>query len=1181
MGGFFVRTTVVLLLACVVNCDAQIAEPDSLPLPPDITAILKQPAPDIPTCPAEVEQELQEMRNEIAPIRDAFLRGDRDDLDEAIARAQAILEARLVHQSEWTDANGALLGEWWQVSDARRLLDELLREAALPRTKCAELARIDELKRAHDRIWDEGRFASALQPLMKQRAQMNELGHDSESRTLTMLKDFAYSFQQIRDYPKAIQAFDDALALHQQVLGDEHPDTIELHNGYGFFLQSIGRYAAAESHFVIAYRNNRRLGPDVSLSLTFLNNTGFARSQMARSEDALAIYQFVLSERVRVFGAADPQTLLVRGEYAYQLHHSGFLREAETQFQTTLQAYRDQVGADDGHTLRVAGNFAALLQDLGRVGQAESLFRDALLRTREQFGDLHPATLKCTNNLAYCLRAQGRFEEATPYFQEVLEGARETFPPQHPRTLLTLSNMGYLLQARGHHDEAKAHFEEAYEGLSRVRGPTHPQTLLPLQALARLDVAEGRFDEAEERFLKILNARRTATSGEHPTICYALNDLGDLTRRLGRFDESHRWYDQSLQICDSNALEFDRRRLDSLVGKARTHTTQGNSTEAEALLTEALAIAETVRLETTGDERSRAAFAGQLHLKGIASELAIRMIRDGRFEEALSMSERGRGRAMLDLIATSDVETIASLGAEDRTRLTSLQQEETAAEEKLRTAEAALASLRASPNRSRDDDVINAQLDLVRRLNTHLAESTASVRAVFNDIVPAGRPMTGSEIIAGLQPEDVLLSYVFTQDSAGLIVVTRGDQAVARVEGFVICDSELQYHELVALAQSLSRGLTSAGSPGVHDVASSLIDQLVPASVRDGIMRASRLIIVPDGPLTTLPLGAALAIADDAELMPVSYADSGTMYVNRLEHANDSVALTDKIVLLGDPVFRVASSDGARLGEGSVVDELAEASLLEVIRLHGGVLSPLAGTRDEVNRVGTVWTQSGREVTTLLGADATLQNLESQIDDAALIHLATHGLVGSRARPYDASLALTHPDRATSEDIGFLTLERIMRTWSGRLDTCDLVILSACDTQRGIQKGDSLMALPWGFFYAGAPTVMASLWRVDDIATSLLMSRVHENLLGAYNEPRLIELPTGSDRALSKVDALREAKTWLRNLTWEDREVLLEGADQAFASRGVTRATQPRESFSRPYEHPYYWAPFVLIGAPD
>ena len=145
--------------------------------------------------------------------------------------------------------------------------------------------------------------------------------------------------------------------------------------------------------------------------------------------------------------------------------------------------------------------------------------------------------------------------------------------------------------------------------------------------------------------------------------------------------------------------------------------------------------------------------------------------------------------------------------------------------------------------------------------------------------------------------------------------------------------------------------------------------------------------------------------------------------------------------------------------------------------------------------------------------------------------------------------------------------------WRGKLDDCELVVLSGCDTQRGVEMGDSIMALPWGFMYAGAPTVLASLWKVDDTATTLFMDRFFENLLGQYTEPRG-SYPAG--RAMPKAAALREAKAWLRSLPPDRARDHLERGGKGTSILKVVE----RES-GLDFSHPYFWASFVLIGDPE
>ncbi len=177
----------------------------------------------------------------------------------------------------------------------------------------------------------------------------------------------------------------------------------------------------------------------------------------------------------------------------------------------------------------------------------------------------------------------------------------------------------------------------------------------------------------------------------------------------------------------------------------------------------------------------------------------------------------------------------------------------------------------------------------------------------------------------------------------------------------------------------------------------------------------------------------------------------------------------------------------------SADQQAADATALEQIRLYGGGLTPLPGTRREAEAIAAML---GPDATLLLGAEANAMRLREAVAAGAprILHLATHGLTGNADRPLEASLAMTIPDEPTPDDIGFLTLQEIIGRWAGKLDGTELVVLSACDTALGVAKGDSVMALPLGFVVCGAETVVASLegGRHGD---------------GALHEPLLCQLP--------------------------------------------------------------------------
>jgi CHAT domain-containing protein len=164
---------------------------------------------------------------------------------------------------------------------------------------------------------------------------------------------------------------------------------------------------------------------------------------------------------------------------------------------------------------------------------------------------------------------------------------------------------------------------------------------------------------------------------------------------------------------------------------------------------------------------------------------------------------------------------------------------------------------------------------------------------------------------------------------------------------------------------------------------------------------------------------------------------------------------------------------------------------------------------------------------TFLRDEATEENLKNDglLKKFNYIHFAVHGLI-DEGNPDHSSLVLTQ-GKSARED-GFLQAAEIFS-----LDlNADLVVLSACQTGLGkLVRGEGIVGLTRAFMYAGAPSVMVSLWSVSDASTAILMGEFYRNLIRNKQ---------------SKTDALRKA------------QLTLLGDEK--------------------YAHPFYWAPFVLFG---
>jgi CHAT domain-containing protein len=267
-----------------------------------------------------------------------------------------------------------------------------------------------------------------------------------------------------------------------------------------------------------------------------------------------------------------------------------------------------------------------------------------------------------------------------------------------------------------------------------------------------------------------------------------------------------------------------------------------------------------------------------------------------------------------------------------------------------------------------------------------------------------------------------------------------------------------------------------------------------------------------------------------------------------------------------------------------------ESALLAVNRAQ--VFASLPGTRLEARLLRELVPAAS----VVLGSAASQQNLERLASAGALkryrlLHLATHGQV-EPDQPDQSALILAQDRLPTLREQaalvvqgrtppdGRLTVHTVRTTW--KLDA-DLVVLSACQTGVGANTGrEGMLGFAHALLQSGARSVLLSRWKVDDAATALLMMRFYQNLLGKR---------TGLKAGLPRAEALREAKTWLRQMTRGEAERLLASLvdgvprgerasiKKALPLRQPAGGGAPKKG-DRPFDDPYFWAAFVLLGDP-
>jgi CHAT domain-containing protein len=241
-------------------------------------------------------------------------------------------------------------------------------------------------------------------------------------------------------------------------------------------------------------------------------------------------------------------------------------------------------------------------------------------------------------------------------------------------------------------------------------------------------------------------------------------------------------------------------------------------------------------------------------------------------------------------------------------------------------------------------------------------------------------------------------------------------------------------------------------------------------------------------------------------------------------------------------------------------------------------LPALVGSRLESVAISKLFGKARFPETRWLGPEATESKIdawrrEGRLARVRYLHLASHALIDPTIA-MDSCLIISPQstrDAPTATDVlandGRITAAQILRDW--QLNS-ELVVLSACQTAVGQPlAGEGLLGFSQAFLRAGTHSLIVSLWRVEDQASALLMYRFYQNLLASR---------PGLTAPLSKIAALTEAKHWLRNLSADEADRALRN----MASEAELPQFEPQlPPGDRPFEHPSFWAAFVLIGEPN
>jgi CHAT domain-containing protein len=854
----------------------------------------------------------------------------------------------------------------------------------------------------------------------------------------------------------------------------------------------------------------------------------------------------------------DPRidSLAARGEY----------RKCVVEAEAQLEIRSKYLGREHLEVAASLMTMAIHLANIGDLAAAEPAFREILAIRRRLLGTTHPGIAQALNNLGSVMLLSGDPTGAEPLFLEALDMWSALGMKNHFQTARTLAN---LASARMGLDDPAGAEQFARRALAMTKKQSDPRmkevAFKTLVLLADIEESRGEYKQSIASLRESLSLQHALLGAEHPITGQTLTRLAPLLGRTGRVEEADALLNESLKMEREYLGEEHPLIASTLTEMARVRAAQGDDAGALCELERAAAVFEAARC------RVRKGLAQARFHQSPYPLMAVEQLKVGQAAEAWSSTEKIQGRILADLLQSSERR---SLSADESARERYLR-------ELMPELEAALFTYRDQAGQDSSREIHSRIEETRNRLLDTEAEWGRFQQSMADKYpVSAGRPFPLERVQASLSGKTALVGWVHEEDPAGgrvswgYVVRSSGpvrwvrlDHASPSEQGKDQADSLREdaraYRQ--ALAATVSRLPASDSTEQLTTLARRLSAYWI-APLASHLADVEYLIVVPSGPLRGIPIEAfsdstGVYIGDR---YTVAYAPSATVYAWLQEQSRvHRVPAPRTALLIGDPPFRpedvevMRREDGvAPRGNGKTTGILAHDGSPGGLESRGRY-TRIQGTRDEIIGIASVLPGA----TCLLGAAASEQSLvglarADRLRGFDTIHFATHAMADN-VHPERSCLVLSQVELPDPMDAakkgeqlydGLIGVKEILSDW--KLDA-DLVTLSACQTACGEEMpGEGTIGLARAFFQVGARSLVVSLWKVEDHATALTMRRFYENLSGRYGDRRARRIGV----PLSKAEALREAKTWLRD--YED-------------SPG-----------HHPYRHPAFWSVFILMGDP-
>ncbi|GMR08261.1 MAG: tetratricopeptide repeat protein [Gammaproteobacteria bacterium] len=931
-------------------------------------------------------------------------------------------------------------------------------------------------------------------------------------------------------------------------------------------------------------------------------------------DQCIALLEPILEKWKDKRGESHPKTVKVM--LFVGICYSG-LRETDKAISMLEQVvqFREQRFSDEHPKTGVAYmRLASAYRKAGRFKEAEKLLMDARSIFSGRLGKRHRWQGKANMELGKLYRRTGELDKA----ERVLARGYAVYTGRTSGIKVTIktglmTELGRVLFLQGRYDEAAEILEKAAALREKHLGPGSDKTLQTLLNLARVYIEQEKYPRAIEYSQRAINAVNN-TASESYIVAYANRLLATAYLGQDKIDQAHTHILKALSYLENHkdnsvleerantvaaqiylaknqpdkALQHAAIAVDSIRNNRGSRdpnyikalSVLANAYEANADLKPAIKIyrqamnnmAEYLANSKTYSRKARVAqeqtikkvLVKYLELM-VKAYLAKTTLEINPANESFMIAENARSRllqsAMLGMSARASAGNsyLAELVRKEQDLRIQLGGIE---EDLIKAISTGTSGSRYADRLQGKRKDLNKQL---KKISQELDWQFPEYQRLMNP-----KPISVKEMQGILAPGEVMLSYLVRDQDTLLWSISQNT-----LDMYVIPMGRKELSSRIRhLRRSLDTTVATLADVSAYDVRTAhLLYKSLIAPAASSLKDARHVIIVPHGPLLSLPFGALVskkiaqpqanglpfseykAVPYFARQHAISLVPSATALVTLRKYAKKEVAELP-FIGFGDPLFGGEST--SPVSQRSATSAKAKVSLVQRPAVDVDTvqnLPRLPETADELKRIAQML--NADEDSLYLGKRANEANVKTaSLEDYRVVVFATHALVsGDLDGLIQPALALTPPENTQ----GAVSLKSILSSYKGS-DTNDgllmmgevlglklnaeWVVLSACNTAAadGTLGGEGLTGLANAFFYAGSKALLVSLWPVVSSSTQRLTTALFE--------------ASKADASLGRAQALARAR-----LTLIDGPGYLQDGKETFS-----------------YAHPIFWAAFIVVG---